>query len=81
MYFILEPIHQRSRNKTLDYESSQEETYDSTKRRTKLSYRFPVRCTCILMADAVMSDLVQRNAKFSCTVGVYWPVCSNTLDT
>ena len=31
--------------------------------------------------DAVLSDLVQRNAKFSCTVGVYWPVCSNSLDT
>ena len=28
-----------------------------------------------------MSDLVQRDAKFSCTVGVYWPVCSNSLDT
>ena len=26
MYFILEPIHQRSINRTLDYESSQEET-------------------------------------------------------
>ena len=33
------------------------------------------------MTDAVMSDLVQRNAQFSCTVGVYWPVCSNSLDT
>ena len=33
------------------------------------------------MADVVMSDLVQRNAKFSCTVGVYWPVCSHSLDT
>ena len=33
------------------------------------------------MTYAVMSDLVQRNAKFSCTVGVYWPVCSNSLDT
>ena len=33
------------------------------------------------MTDAVMSDLVQRNAKFSCTGGVYWPVCSNSLDT
>ena len=33
------------------------------------------------MTDAVMSDLVQRNAKFSCIVGVYWHVCSNSLDT
>ena len=32
------------------------------------------------MTDAVMSDLVQRNAKFSCTEGVYRPVCSNSLD-
>ena len=33
------------------------------------------------MTDVVMSNLVLRNAKFFCTVGVYWPVCSNSLDT
>ena len=33
------------------------------------------------MTDAVMSDLVQRNAKFSCTLAVYWLVCRNSLDT
>ena len=40
-------------------------------------YFFPAET----MTDAVMSDLMQRNAKFSCTVGVYRPVYTNSLDT